>query len=98
MLEWVTNFALIMISFSFAISLYRVIAGPTNIDRAVALDNMSSNVVAFIIIFSIKYATRHFIDAMMVIAILSFIGTIAFAKYLATGRIIDKKRGRKNAR
>jgi len=91
MIEWVTNFVLIMIGVSFAISLYRVVKGPTSIDRAVALDNMSSNVVAFIIVFSIRFATLHFIDAMMVIAILSFIGTVAFAKYIATGMIIEKK-------
>lgn len=92
----VTNIALIMIGISFLVNLYRVYVGPSTMDRVLALDNISSNVVGFLIVFAIQYNTRNFIDSMMVIAILSFIGTVAIAKYLAFGRIIDKYPEKKN--
>jgi len=98
MITVVTNFALIMIGISFLVNLYRVYCGPSTMDRTLALDNISANVVAFLVIFAIQYRTRNFIDSMMVIAILSFIGTVAIAKYLAFGKIIEKYPERKHGR
>ena len=86
----VADIVLVLIGISFLVNLYRVFKGPSAIDRTLALDNISTNVVAFLIIFAIRYNTRNFIDAMMVIAILSFVGTVAVAKYLAYGKIIEK--------
>lgn len=96
MISTVCEIALIMIGISFLVNLCRVFSGPSVMDRVLALDNISTSVVAFLIVFAIYYSTRHFIDAMMVIAILSFIGTIATAKYLAYGRIIEKNSERNN--
>ena len=96
MITIVTNIALVMIGFSFLANLYRVYRGPATLDRVLALDNISTNVIAFLIIFAIQSNTRNFIDSMMVIAILSFIGTVAIAKYLAFGKIIEKYPERKN--
>jgi len=90
MIRIVTDISLIIVGISFLVNLYRVFRGPSAMDRTLALDNISTNVVAFLIIFAIRYQTRNFIDAMMVIAILSFVGTIAISKFLATGKIIEK--------
>lgn len=90
MIQLVADISLIVIGISFLVNLFRVFKGPSAIDRTLALDNISTNVVAFLLIFAIHYNTRNFIDAMMVIAISSFVGTVAVAKYLAHGRIIEK--------
>ena len=97
MISTVSGIALIIIGISFLVNLFRVFIGPSVMDRVLALDNISTNVVAFLIVFAIYYSTRYFIDAMMVIAILSFIGTVAIAKYLAYGRIIEKNSEKNNA-
>ena len=63
--------------------------GPTIPDRVVALDNITINLVAAIIVISIRAQSALYIDVALVLAILSFLGTVAAAKYLLRGTVID---------
>jgi multicomponent Na+:H+ antiporter subunit F len=71
------------------LSTYRVFRGPTIPDRVVALDNIATNMVALIVVFSIRAQSALYIDVALVIAILSFLATVAAAKYLLRGTVID---------
>jgi multicomponent Na+:H+ antiporter subunit F len=77
------------ITLSILLSTYRVLWGPTIPDRVVALDNISTNIVAAIVVFSIHSHSALYIDVALVIAILSFLATVAAAKYLLRGTVID---------
>ncbi len=77
------------ITLSILLSAYRVLRGPTVPDRVVALDNISINLVAAIIVISIRAQSALYIDVALVLAILSFLGTVAAAKYLLRGTAID---------
>ncbi len=77
------------ITLSVLLSAYRVLRGPTIPDRVVALDNIATNLVAAIIVFSIHTRSALYIDVALVLAILSFLGTVAAAKYLLGGTVID---------
>ncbi|MDW7675122.1 MAG: monovalent cation/H+ antiporter complex subunit F, partial [Bacillota bacterium] len=68
----------------------RVAVGPDLPDRVIALDTVGVNVVAMIALFSLKTATELYVDAMLVIAILAFVGTVAISKFLVKGEIIDR--------
>lgn len=89
MIATVTLLVLSGIALSILLSAYRVLWGPTIPDRVVALDNISTNLVAAIVVFSIRSQSALYIDVALVIAILSFLATVAAAKYLLRGTVID---------
>ncbi len=68
---------------------YRVIRGPTTPDRVVALDTIATNVVAIAVLFAFETGSGFFIDIALVLAIIGFISTIAVARYVTEGDIIE---------
>lgn len=91
MKETVLLIALTLFMVSIAILLYRVIAGPTLPDRAIALDTIGVNLISAIAIISIMLQTKAFLEAILILGILSFIGTIAFSKFIERGVIVERK-------
>lgn len=77
------------ITLSIVLSGYRVIRGPSVPDQVVALDNIAINLVAAVIVISIRTASALYIDVALVLAILSFLSTVAAARYLLVGTVID---------
>ncbi len=77
------------ITLSILLSAYRVLRGPTVPDRIIALDNISINLVAAIIVISIRARSAVYIDVALVLAVLSFLSTVAAARYLLGGTPID---------
>ncbi|PAV28983.1 Na(+)/H(+) antiporter subunit F [Virgibacillus profundi] len=78
------------ISVSLILLLYQIIKGPTQPDRAVALDTIGINLMGIAGILSIFLATTKLTDVVLLIGILGFLGTLAIAKYLEKGVIIDR--------
>lgn len=89
MIEMVADFVLAGIGLSIALSAVRIFIGPTLPDRVVALDNIATNNVAVIVVLSLRAGSEVYIDAALVIAILSFLGTVAISKYLMRNVVID---------
>ena len=92
MLEKVLLLALTLFTIAIALSLYRLIKGPSMPDRAIALDTVGVNLVSAIAIVSVFLSTKAFLDAILILGILSFIGTISFSKYIERGVLIERKR------
>ncbi|GAA0295390.1 multicomponent Na+:H+ antiporter subunit F [Gracilibacillus halotolerans] len=79
----------IVVAISITLLLIQVIKGPTNPDRAVALDALGLNLMAIAGFIAIILVTTKLNDVILLIGILLFIGTLALAKYLEKGVIID---------
>jgi multicomponent Na+:H+ antiporter subunit F len=94
MLTTILNISLIIISISMVGLIYRVIKGPSVPDRVIALDAMGINLIAIVAIVSILLDTNSFLEVILLIGILAFIGTVAFAKFLEKGVIIERERDR----
>ncbi len=92
MFERILLMALFFLTISILVGLYRVIKGPSLPDRVVALDTIGINIIAGVAIISILLNTHAFFDIILVIGILSFIGTISFSKFIERGYIIEYKR------
>jgi multicomponent Na+:H+ antiporter subunit F len=92
MLEIVIRIALLCCSLSMLGLIYRVIKGPTVPDRVIALDAIGINLLAITALISIVLQSPAFLEIILLIGILAFIGTIAFAKYLEKGVIIERER------
>ena len=81
-LEISLNISLIIVSLSLLLIFIRLYMGPTIEDRIVALDLLSIVAIAFIGVYSIKADSVQFIDVGIILSILAFLGTVAFAFYL----------------
>jgi multicomponent Na+:H+ antiporter subunit F len=68
---------------------YRVVTGPTTPDRVVALDTIGTNVVAIAVLYAIGQDRGLFVDVALVLTIIGFISTIAVARYVTEGDIIE---------
>ena len=74
-----------------ALLLFRVVMGPSMPDRAIALDTIGVNLISSIALVSILLKTKAFLEAILILGILAFIGTIAFSKYIERGVIVERK-------
>lgn len=90
MLDTVLNIGMIGVAISMLMCFYRVVTGPSLPDRTIALDTIGLNIVSMIGLFSIKTASAKYVDVMLVIAILAFMGTVAISKFLVKGEIVDR--------
>ncbi|MBD8034312.1 MULTISPECIES: Na(+)/H(+) antiporter subunit F1 [Solibacillus] len=91
MIDLILKAALVLFMLAIALSLYRVIKGPSLPDRAIALDTIGVNLISAIAIVSIVLNTKAFLEAILILGILAFIGTIAFSKYIERGVIVERK-------
>ncbi|WP_181350583.1 Na(+)/H(+) antiporter subunit F1 [Thalassobacillus sp. CUG 92003] len=90
LIQIVTTICIVVISISIVMLLYRTIKGPTNPDRAVSLDSIGVNLMGIAGLLAILLVTTKFNDVILLIGILLFIGTVALAKFLEKGVIIER--------
>lgn len=80
---------MLLLSFCSFLCLYRIGAGPTAPDRTVAIDILGTLLVGFCAVIAIVTDTGFYLNIAITWALLSFIGTVALAKYLE-GRPFDE--------
>lgn len=73
---------LIVVTGACFICLLRALRGPTAPDRVVAIDAITALSCAIMVILGVLYRESFYLDVALVYAFLSFLGTIAVAKYL----------------
>ncbi len=92
MLELLLMVSLAILSVSILGSLFRVLKGPSMPDRVIALDTIGINLIAIVAIVSIMLRTQAYLEIILLIGILAFLGTIAFSKYMERGVVIESNR------
>ena len=83
------DIALAMLALAMLLYLFRLLRGPSMADRVLALDTLYINSLAGLMVAGVRLDDPTFFDAAIVIGLLGFIGTVAFAKYLLRGDIIE---------
>lgn len=89
MLDISVTIVSIMISIALILNLWRLLIGPHIVDRILALDTMFINSIALILIYGIYNRTPLYFEAALLIAMLGFVSSVAFGKYLLRGDIIE---------
>ena len=74
--------ALVLTALGGAGFLYRIVQGPSLVDRVVALDGLVVTIVAATILNSIRLDSRWFVGAAVVVAVVGFLGTAAAARFI----------------
>jgi multicomponent Na+:H+ antiporter subunit F len=80
--EMLLHAALAMVSAALLIAFIRVVRGPTLPDRVVAVDLIGVSSVGLMVLGSATTGEREFLDAAFVIALLGFLGTVAYSRYV----------------
>jgi multicomponent Na+:H+ antiporter subunit F len=68
--------------FAILLCAIRAVLGPTAPDRVVAVDAIAVLMVASMVLLGVDYRASIYLDVALVYAFLSFLGTLAIAKYL----------------
>jgi len=74
--------ALVMLAFAAALAFIRLVKGPTLPDRVIAIDLIGVLMVCVLVVTAGSTAEQAFLDVAMVIALISFVGTVAYARYI----------------
>lgn len=78
--------AMTMVIASMVLLFWRVLVGPTLSDRVIAADLFATMALGLIAIYVIRTGEPAFLDAGLVLTLVSFLGSVAFAKYLERRR------------
>ncbi|SFR43237.1 multisubunit potassium/proton antiporter, PhaF subunit [Marinobacter gudaonensis] len=78
-----------MVTLATLLNVYRLVKGPDAPDRVLALDTLYINAIALIILLGLTLGTRMYLEAALLIAVMGFVGTVAMAKYLKRGSVIE---------
>lgn len=89
MLMTALNIATLAIVVAMLLNLWRLLRGPGAEDRVLALDTLYINTIALVLMLSIRFDSGLYFEAALLIAMTGFVGTIALAKYLLRGNLMD---------
>ena len=82
MLDITIGIALLMLTVAALLTFVRVVRGPTLPDRVVAIDLIGVLIVGVIVVGAAATGEQAFLDVAIVIALISFVGTVAYARYV----------------
>lgn len=89
LIEIACMIALAAIAVAALLNLYRLVVGPDVLDRILALDTMVINAIALIVVMGVWYGTAIYFEAALLFAMVGFLTTVAFCKYLLRGNVIE---------
>jgi multicomponent Na+:H+ antiporter subunit F len=85
-LDFATTIALGVLCLSFAITVWRVIIGPTLPDRILALDMLVAVAIGFIAVIAVKTGFTLYVDIAIALGLVGFLATVAFARFVLQGK------------
>lgn len=88
-ITYALTFAFACFAVALLLNLLRLLTAPTPTDRILAVDTMVVNILALVVLYGVKTASGINFEAAMLLAFTGFVSTIAFAKYLLRGSIIE---------
>ena len=81
--------AQLMLALAMVFSAIRLLVGPRAQDRVLALDTLYVNAMLLILVFGIREASSFYFEMALVIAMLGFVSTVALARFLLRGEVIE---------
>lgn len=81
--------AQIMLAIAMMLSLVRMIRGPRAQDRILSLDTLYVNSMLMLLVFGIRTGSMVYFEMSLIIGGLGFVSTVALAKFLMRGEVIE---------
>ena len=89
MLNFAIETGFVLIGLAMTLNLWRLMRGPDATDRILALDTMTINAIALLVLFGVRAGSSAYFEAALILAVMGFVGTVALCKYLLRGDIIE---------
>jgi multicomponent Na+:H+ antiporter subunit F len=70
------------ISLTLGVVIYRLVKGPGLPDRIIVLDLAASATIGFVLVIIIQTKQTVYLNIALVVALIAFLGTVSFARYL----------------
>lgn len=80
--EWAITLTFFLLSLALLFIFIRLVRGPALPDRVVALDLSAIVVIGILLVYSISHRQPVYIDIAIALALVAFLGTVAFARYI----------------
>lgn len=81
--------AFIVVVAAQIMSMIRLVIGPDTGDRILALDTMVVNAIGLVVLLGLAQGTRIYFEVSLIIAMLGFVSTVAYARFVLRGDIIE---------
>ena len=82
MLSVTSAIVLTMLALGAVFTFIRLVRGPSLPDRVISIDLIGILIVCVLVVVAGDSGQQAFLDVAMVIALISFVGTVAYARYL----------------
>ena len=89
MLAWSVTIAQALLGFAMACATFRILRGPRAQDRVVGFDSLYVNAMLLLLVFGIGAGSTLYFEAALMVALLGFVSTVALAKFLLRGEVIE---------
>jgi multicomponent K+:H+ antiporter subunit F len=89
LLPWASLFALACFAIAMTLAMLRLLKGPSAQDRVLGLDTLYINAMLFLLVLGMRFGNTMYYDAALVISLLGFVGSVAMAKFLLRGEVIE---------
>lgn len=89
MITYAALFAFICFSLAVLMNLWKILSAEEIADRILALDSMFINALALMVLYGLALGTEIFFEAALIIAMLGFVSTVAYARFILRGNIIE---------
>ncbi|HLU14334.1 MAG TPA: K+/H+ antiporter subunit F [Burkholderiaceae bacterium] len=87
---WAANFAIACFVLGIGIAMLRLLRGPDITDRVLALDTMYVNGLMLLLALGMKFSVTVYFDIALLLALFGFVGSVAMAKFLLRGEVIER--------
>jgi multicomponent Na+:H+ antiporter subunit F len=74
--------ALPLLALAILLAFVRLVRGPSLPDRVVALDLLATLGIGIVVVYAINQDQPAFLDVAVILALVAFLGTVAFAFYI----------------
>jgi multicomponent K+:H+ antiporter subunit F len=88
-LEFAVDFVSLCVTLALLLALARLLAGPSAQDRVLALDTFYVNGMMMLLVLGIRSESTAYFDMALLIALFGFVGSVALAKFLLRGEVIE---------
>ena len=88
-LTWSVLVAQVLLASAMLCATFRLLRGPRAQDRVLGFDSLYISAMLLLLTFGIRSGNTLYFEAAMVIALLGFVGTVALAKFLMRGEVIE---------
>ena len=88
-LTWGITGAQVLLGLALACSTFRILWGPRAQDRVLGFDSLYLNAMLLALTFGIQSGSTLYFEAALMMALLGFVTTVALAKFLLRGEVIE---------